>query len=86
MDYLSGDTHMAQMLGQPEKAYVSRYALGRDYHKLIRKRVQQLAEKNSGGDRSLWLSRLRRQRAGPGKKAIAEQAGLGWIGKKIPWC
>ena len=45
MDYLPGDTRMAQVLGQPEKAYVSRYALGRDYHKLIRKRLQQLAER-----------------------------------------
>ena len=31
MDYLPGDTHMAHWLAQPEKAYVSRYALGRDY-------------------------------------------------------
>ena len=45
MDYLPGDTHMAQLLAQPEKAYISRYALGRDYHKLIRKRVQQLADR-----------------------------------------
>jgi epoxyqueuosine reductase len=45
MDYLPGDTQMAQMLAQPEKAYISRYALGRDYHKLIRKRVQQLADR-----------------------------------------
>ena len=35
---------MAKRLGEPEKAYVSRYALGRDYHKLIRKRLQQLAD------------------------------------------
>ncbi|MCF3999546.1 DUF1730 domain-containing protein, partial [Pseudomonas aeruginosa] len=42
MDYLPGDTRMAQVLATPEKAYVSRYALGRDYHKLIRKRLQQL--------------------------------------------
>ncbi|MEX5624690.1 QueG-associated DUF1730 domain-containing protein, partial [Pseudomonas syringae] len=43
MDYLPGDTQMAQRLAQPEKAYISRYALGRDYHKLVRKRVQFLA-------------------------------------------
>ena len=80
MDYLPGDTQMAQRLAQPEKAYVSRYALGRDYHKLIRKRLQQLAE-------------CIQQQIGPFgfrafvdsapvlEKAIAEQAGLGWIGK-----
>ena len=45
MDYLPGDTQMAQRLAQPEKAYVSRYALGRDYHKLVRKRVQHLADR-----------------------------------------
>jgi len=80
MDYLSGDTHMAKMLTQPEKAYVSRYALGRDYHKLIRKRVQHLAEKIQAqigpfGFRAFVDS------APVLEKAIAEQAGLGWIGK-----
>ena len=45
MDYLPGDTRMAERLAQPEQAYVSRYALGRDYHKLVRKRLQQLAER-----------------------------------------
>ena len=80
MDYLPGDTQMAQLLGQPEKAYVSRYALGRDYHKLIRKRVQQLAEKIQAligpfGYRAFVDS------APVLEKAIAEQAGLGWIGK-----
>src|SRR5690606_14753915 len=45
MDYLPGDTRMAERLADPEQAYVSRYALGRDYHKLVRKRLQQLAER-----------------------------------------
>jgi epoxyqueuosine reductase len=80
MDYLPGDTQMAQRLAQPEKAYVSRYALGRDYHKLIRKRLQQLAERISQqigpfGYRAFVDS------APVLEKAIAEQAGLGWIGK-----
>ena len=80
MDYLPGDTRMAQRLGEPEKAYVSRYALGRDYHKLIRKRLQQLAERiqqqiGPFGYRAFVDS------APVLEKAIAEQAGLGWIGK-----
>ncbi|NWB30918.1 tRNA epoxyqueuosine(34) reductase QueG [Pseudomonas gingeri] len=80
MDYLPGDTQMAQRLGQAEKAYVSRYALGRDYHKLIRKRLQQLAERiqqviGPFGYRAFVDS------APVLEKAIAEQAGLGWIGK-----
>ncbi|WP_165667475.1 tRNA epoxyqueuosine(34) reductase QueG [Metapseudomonas otitidis] len=80
MDYLPGDTRMAQVLGEPEKAYVSRYALGRDYHKLIRKRLQQLADRIQAaigpfGHRAFVDS------APVLEKAIAEKAGLGWIGK-----
>ncbi len=80
MDYLPGDTRMAQRLAEPEKAYVSRYALGRDYHKLIRKRLQQLAERiqqevGPFGYRAFVDS------APVLEKALAEQAGLGWIGK-----
>ncbi|SDS23275.1 epoxyqueuosine reductase [Pseudomonas asplenii] len=80
MDYLPGDTQMVQRLAEPEKAYVSRYALGRDYHKLIRKRLQQLAERiqqviGPFGYRAFVDS------APVLEKAIAEQAGLGWIGK-----
>ncbi|WP_449430922.1 tRNA epoxyqueuosine(34) reductase QueG [Pseudomonas putida] len=80
MDYLPGDTQMAQRLAQPEKAYVSRYALGRDYHKLVRKRVQHLADRIQAeigpfGYRAFVDS------APVLEKAIAEKAGLGWIGK-----
>ena len=80
MDYLPGDTQMAQRLTEPESAYVSRYALGRDYHKLIRKRLQQLAERVQAsigpfGYRAFVDS------APVLEKAIAEKAGLGWIGK-----
>jgi len=45
MDYLPGDTQQIRILKDPTKAYVSRYALGRDYHKLIRKRLSLLARK-----------------------------------------
>ena len=80
MDYLPGDTGMAERLADPEQAYVSRYALGRDYHKLVRKRLQQLAERIQGvvgpfGYRAFVDS------APVLEKALAQQAGLGWIGK-----
>lgn len=80
MDYLPGDTRMAEVLASPDKAYVSRYALGRDYHKLIRKRLQQLAERiqqaiGPFGHRAFVDS------APVLEKALAQQAGLGWIGK-----
>ncbi len=80
MDYLPGDTRMSQRLAEPQSAYVSRYALGRDYHKLIRKRLQQLAERIQAvigpfGHRAFVDS------APVLEKAIGERAGLGWIGK-----
>ena len=61
-------------------AYLSRYALGRDYHKLLRTRLQQLAtriEREIGpfGYRAFTDS------APVLEKALAEKAGLGWIGK-----
>ncbi|WP_434456825.1 tRNA epoxyqueuosine(34) reductase QueG [Stutzerimonas urumqiensis] len=80
MDYLPGDTRMTEQLARPETAYVSRYALGRDYHKLIRKRLQQLAERiqqvvGPFGFRAFVDS------APVLEKAVAQRAGLGWIGK-----
>ena len=71
---------MAEVLASPGKAYLSRYALGRDYHKLIRKRLQQLAERMQAtigpfGYRAFVDS------APVLEKALAQQAGLGWIGK-----
>lgn len=80
MDYLPPDTDMAQRLTESEKAYVSRYALGRDYHKLVRKRLQHLAEaieKLIGpfGYRAFVDS------APVLEKGAAQLAGLGWIGK-----
>ena len=80
MDYLPADTRMAKVLANPLQAYVSRYALGRDYHKLVRKRLQQLAERiqqqiGPFGFRAFVDS------APVLEKAAAQQAGLGWIGK-----
>lgn len=80
MDYLPGDTQMARRLSQPDLAYISRYALGRDYHKLMRRRLQQLAEQIEGligpfGYRAFVDS------APVMERALAVQAGLGWFGK-----
>lgn len=80
MDYLPPDTQCLHILGNPEKAYVSRYALGRDYHKLMRKRLQTLATKiqNHAADMGY---RAFTDSAPVMEKALAEKAGLGWIGK-----
>lgn len=80
MDYLPGDTRMAEQLADPEQAYLSRYALGRDYHKLIRKRLQQLAERIQA-DIGPFGYRAFVDSAPVLEKAFAMQAGLGWIGK-----
>ncbi len=79
MDYLT-DTRAEEILASSEKAYISRYTLGRDYHKLMRKRLSQLArriEQEAGGGRF----RAFVDSAPVLERAIAEQAGLGWIAK-----
>lgn len=47
LDYLPPDTSIARVLGDARKGYISRYALGRDYHRLMRKRLEELAQKIS---------------------------------------
>ncbi len=44
MDYLPADPQFHEVLGDPQKGFVSRYAQHRDYHKLMRKRLQKLVE------------------------------------------
>jgi len=79
MDYLPTDTRMIEVLNDPKQAYISRYALGRDYHKLIRKRLQKLAEQITVQIPSEY--RVFADSAPVLEKALAEKAGLGWIGK-----
>lgn len=86
MDYLT-DSNMIAVLKDNNKAYISRYALGRDYHKLIRRRLADLSQKIEAEIMKLELCDLEVfQRpfvdsAPVMEKPIAEQAGLGWIGK-----
>ena len=81
MNYWPAEARPAQaVLEDDEAAYVSRYALGRDYHKVMRRALRELARQ---------VERL----AGPHgyrvfvdsapvlEKALARNAGLGWIGK-----
>jgi epoxyqueuosine reductase len=89
MDYQTESAaSMNQVLDDPTSAYISRYALGRDYHKLMRKRLQKLADKIQA-EASL-ISGLPAFKVGMRafvdsapvlEKALAEKAGLGWIGK-----
>jgi len=81
MDYLPGDTQQVKLLQQSDKAYVSRYALGRDYHKLIRKRLSELAKKIENATKNKTVQRPFVDSAPVLERALAENAGLGWIGK-----
>jgi epoxyqueuosine reductase len=81
MDYWpEGAADAAATLGDGSLAYVSRYALGRDYHKLVRTRLQKLCDRiveaiGPFGYRAFADS------APVLEKALARNAGLGWIGK-----
>ncbi len=80
MDYLPPQDDAETVRRDPASAFISRYALGRDYHKLMRKRLQQLAvrireEIGEFGYRAFVDS------APVLEKPLAVKAGLGWMGK-----
>jgi epoxyqueuosine reductase len=69
-----------QVLQQPQQAYLARYALGRDYHKVVRQRLQQLAKRIEAQVGALGF-RVFTDSAPLAEVAFAAQAGLGWRGK-----
>jgi len=80
MDYWPGGAEPDAVLADPVLAYVSRYAVGRDYHKVVRNRLARLAKRiaaaaGTAGYRAFTDS------APVLEKALARDAGLGWIGK-----
>ena len=87
MNYLPEDTQPLQVLNSPELGYVSRYALGRDYHKVLRKRLGQLASRintqfeQHGSEQAAPALRAFTDSAPVLEKALGTKAGLGWIGK-----
>ena len=80
MDYLPTDAKFARILKNRDHAYISRYALGRDYHKLMRKRLKQLGEKISAHCEN-FNYRPFVDSAPILERPLAEKAGLGWVGK-----
>jgi len=80
MDYSLEKEQTLSPLKQPHIAYISRYARGRDYHKLIRKRLQKLAER-IGAHIGEFGYRAFVDSAPVLERALAEKSGLGWIGK-----
>lgn len=80
MEYWPADTRADEILRDPTRAYISRYALGRDYHRVLRKRLQKFADRivEAVGD---FGYRAFVDSAPVMEKPLAEQAGLGWMGK-----
>ena len=81
MDYLPpAATPVEDLIEQADKACISRYAIGRDYHKVLRSRLKKLAQRieNAIGP---FGHRVFTDSAPVLEKPLAEKAGLGWIGK-----
>lgn len=97
LDYLPPNAADSEaILNTPDKAYISRYALGRDYHKVMRNKLQRLSEHiqervitlNAALARSSLKTdilpfeyRVFTDSAPVLEVALAEKAGLGWRGK-----
>ncbi|MBI1397554.1 MAG: tRNA epoxyqueuosine(34) reductase QueG [Betaproteobacteria bacterium] len=81
MNYLASPVDEALgVLGDPASAYVSRYALGRDYHKVLRGRLQKLADRIAG-EIGPFGYRVFTDSAPVLEVELATRAGLGWRGK-----
>ncbi len=80
MNYLPSDAAFASSLDNPEEGYISRYALGRDYHKVLRQRLKKLGEKIQQHCGELSF-RPFVDSAPILERPLAAKAGLGWTGK-----
>jgi len=80
MDYRPEAANDAAVLADPERAYVARYALGRDYHKVMRARLAKLVERIAGAVGPFGY-RVFTDSAPVLEVALAAKAGLGWRGK-----
>ncbi|MEN8720594.1 MAG: tRNA epoxyqueuosine(34) reductase QueG [Oceanococcaceae bacterium] len=68
------------VLAQPERGYIARYALGRDYHKSLRQKLKALAQKLVDAVPDMRY-RVATDSAPLLEKALARDASLGWVGK-----
>ncbi len=80
LDYGQDDDAAWANIADGERAYVARYALGRDYHKLMRQRLQRLADRIAE-EVGPFGHRVFVDSAPVLERALARNAGLGWIGK-----
>lgn len=80
LDYGQDPAAAWATLEDGNRAYVARYALGRDYHKLMRNRLQKLASALQD-EFGAFGFRVFVDSAPVLERALARNAGLGWIGK-----
>ena len=81
MDYLQDETAaVEEELADRSAAYVARYARGRDYHKLMRSRLQRLCERIEA-EHGPFRHRAFADSAPVMEVELAARAGLGWRGK-----
>jgi len=81
MDYLpESQRNLEETLADPARAFISRYALGRDYHKLMRRRLQGLADRIAK-EIGPFGHRVFVDSAPVLEKPLAQKASLGWMGK-----
>lgn len=80
MNYLPAKAAFASTLKNPHLGYISRYALGRDYHKLLRQRLKKLGERIQTYCGELNF-RPFVDSAPIMERALASKAGIGWVGK-----
>ncbi|WP_263063776.1 tRNA epoxyqueuosine(34) reductase QueG [Dickeya dadantii] len=80
MNYLPAKAAFASTLKSPHLGYVSRYALGRDYHKLLRQRLKKLGDRIQAYCGELQF-RPFVDSAPIMERPLAAKAGLGWVGK-----
>ena len=80
LDYGQDEAAAWANLADGERAYVARYALGRDYHKLMRQRLQRLADRVAA-EIGPFGFRVFVDSAPVLERALARNSGLGWIGK-----
>jgi epoxyqueuosine reductase len=79
MNYLPEGYNGLELLEESDQAFISGYARGRDYHKVMRGRLKKLAAKIKA--HSSHENRVFVDSAPVLEKALAQKAGLGWIGK-----
>lgn len=80
MDYLPEAVDSWHVMADGERAFVARYALGRDYHKVLRGRLQQLADRVAA-EIGAFGYRVFTDSAPVMEVELARKAGLGWRGK-----